>query len=125
MPLDTRKKIVAPNELAKDGSPTVIALGRFDVLTADHCSTLAAAREGVERLIVVVEPDSDNDAMLLDESSRAQLAAALAVVDRVVICDRPAADALIAALEPVRVVDVESHVRRDIAADVLRRHTEQ
>ncbi len=123
MPLDTREKIVSVEDLRSDGSATAVAQGRFDVLTADHCSVLAALREaGVERLIAIVEPDSENAPTLLDESSRAQLAAALAAVDRVVICDRPAADALIAALGPVRVVDVESQVRRDIAADVLRRH---
>ncbi len=122
MALDTRTKIVAPQQLDKDGSKTAFAFGRFDVLTVDHCSTLEEAKAGADRLIVAVEADSPEAPTLLDESSRAQLAAALAAADRVVICDRAATDALIAALEPVSVVDVESRVRRDIVADVLLRH---
>ena len=122
MPLDTRRKIVIAEQLERDESTTALAYGRFDVLTADHCTALVEARAGVNRLVVTVAPDSAEAPTVLDESSRAQLAAALGVVDRVVICDRAATDALVARLAPVKLVDVESRVRRDIVADVLRRH---
>ena len=55
-------------------------------------------------------------------ASRAQLVAAVAAVDYVVICDQPETERLVAAVPPEAVVDLEAQVGRDVVADVLERH---
>ncbi len=122
--MDTRKKIVAADHI--QASPSLaVAFGRFDVLTAEHCRTLASAADGAQPLVALVQADADLPRALLDETSRAQLVAGLGAVDHVVICDRTEREKLLASWRPATVIDVESEVRRDVVADVVSRHLPQ
>ncbi len=123
--MDTRAKIVTPEQLLSElsGAPWTLAVGRFPALTAEHAAVLeqAAQREGL--LVAAVAADSWGGPYPLDEASRAQLAAAVAGVDRVVICDQPAAERLEQLGRPAAVVKIEALVKRDIVADVIARHS--
>ena len=121
--MDTREKIVRAEQAAQGvAGPLAVARGRFDVLTADHCRILADTKRNAERLIALVLRDREDEPSLLDEAARAQLTAALGVVDRVVICDEAESEALIAEWRPSTAIDVEAYVRRNVVADVLERH---
>lgn len=72
------------------GSYAVVT-GYFDPLTADHARRLAQIRAAHEKLIVVVNGGDDG---ILPSSARAELIAALAVVDYVVIGETPDAVAI-------------------------------
>ncbi len=116
--MDTRTKIRPPDAVAlRPGA--VVAKGRFDVLTAEHCRTLAEAKAAAADLVVLVLRESAGRPTVLDANDRAQLAAGLGCVDAVVICDESEADALIAQWNPAASVDVEACVKRDVVADVI------
>jgi len=117
--MDTRNKVISAAEITKEG---VLAWGRFDVLTAEHCRLLAAARGTAPRLTAVVEADPAEPPTLLDAKARAHLAAALGSVDCVIICDQSEREHLLADWDSALCLDVESQVRRDVVADVLSRH---
>jgi bifunctional ADP-heptose synthase (sugar kinase/adenylyltransferase) len=118
--MDTRPKIISAADLP--APPYTLVAARLPALTAEHCRALAAARVPGRPLVVALAADSYGGPYPLDERSRAQLAAALAAVDHVVICDQPETERLRAAAGPGAVVDLESQVGRDIIADVLERH---
>jgi bifunctional ADP-heptose synthase (sugar kinase/adenylyltransferase) len=82
--LDTREKIVALEvALARTrGASTAVVTGYFDPLLAAHARRLAHIRAGRDRLIVLL---SDPPHPVLDAASRAQLLAALDVIDYVVL----------------------------------------
>lgn len=140
--MDTRTKILRLDqalellaELAADGKRIAVAMGWFDVLRSSHTQALAGAlagarggalsgeRPSADVLAVAVFADgSGGGRALLDESSRAQLAAALAVVDYVVICDRSAVEGLRSAAGSPVVVDAEALATGNVVDDVLRRH---
>ncbi|MBI1353327.1 MAG: hypothetical protein GC160_03195 [Acidobacteria bacterium] len=107
-----------------NGAAWTLAAGRFPALTAEHAAALgeASGREGL--LVAQVAADAWGGPYPLDESSRAQLVAAVAGVDRVVICDHPAAERLRELGRPSAIVDIEALVERDIVADVLARHSD-
>ena len=119
--MDTREKIITADETAA-GPDWAVAFGVFDVLTADHCRALSEAAASGRRVVALVAADEEGEDRLLDARSRAQLAAALGSVDRVVVCSAAERAALIERWRPALVVDVEAGVERDITADVLRRH---
>lgn len=116
--MDTRKKIL-PSDGIVPRPGMAAAKGWFDVLTAEHCRALADAAAAADGLLVVVFRESADRSTVLSAADRAQLAAGLACVDEVVICDQSEADACIAAWRPAAVVDVEAFVKRDVVADVL------
>lgn len=140
--MDTREKILRLDralellaELAADGKRVAVAMGWFDVLRSSHTDALAGAlggalsgeRPSADVLAVAVFADGGDDGSgggrtLLDESSRAQLAAALAVVDYVVICDRSEVEGLRSAAGSPVVVDAEALATGNLVDDVLRRH---
>ena len=140
--MDTREKILRLDralellaELAADGKRVAVAMGWFDVLRSSHTEALAGARGGAlsgarpsaDVLAVAVFADGGDDGSgggrtLLDESSRAQLAAALAVVDYVVICERSEVEGLRSAAGSPVVVDAEALATGNVVDDVLRRH---
>lgn len=140
--MDTRKKILRLDralellaELAADGKRIAVAMGWFDVLRSSHTEALAGAlggalsaeRPSADVLAVAVFADGGDDGSgggrtLLDESSRAQLAAALAVVDYVVICERSEVEGLRSAAGSPVVVDAEALATGNVVDDVLRRH---
>lgn len=117
--MDTRTKVVSAAQITRKG---ILAWGRFDVLTAEHCRLLADARKQAPRLTALVTADPAERPTLLDAKARAHLAAALGSVDCVIICDQSEREQLLDDWDPTLVLDVESQVRRDVVADVLSRH---
>jgi len=118
--MDTRTKIVPASALPE--APYTLATARVAALTADHCRALAAAKQPGRPLVVALAADAFGGPYPLDERSRAQLVAAVAAVDYVVICDQSETERLVSAAPPESVVDLESQVGRDVIADVLERH---
>jgi rfaE bifunctional protein nucleotidyltransferase chain/domain len=83
----------------------VFTNGHFDLLHAGHVRYLQAARDMGDVLIVGVNSDGSSRARkpgrpLVPEQDRAELLAALACVDAVVIFDDPTAVGLVEALRP-------------------------
>ena len=101
--MDTRTKIVEPAQVTR-GCTAVT--GTFDVMLAADAKDLVEirAQHPESALCVVVLPLAGE---LLAQRARAELAAALRVVDYVVIADDPAPNAMLAALQPARVVRLE------------------
>jgi D-beta-D-heptose 7-phosphate kinase / D-beta-D-heptose 1-phosphate adenosyltransferase len=86
---------------------TVVATGGcFDLLHAGHVSTLQAAREQGDCLIVCLNSDNSvtglkgPDRPLVPQADRARLLAALGCVDAVVIFDEPTPHAVLSWLRP-------------------------
>lgn len=84
--LNTRTKIVSlETALSRDGRIAVVS-GYFDPLIAEHVRRLRELRHGFDCLIVSV---ADPPAPILEASARAELLAALAIVDYVVVPSEP------------------------------------
>ncbi|SRR6266849_1527670 len=115
--MDTRNKIVAPERAlalvqearAKDSRVKVVT-GYFDVVVAEHVRRLHEIKDGSAALLVVV---LDPPEPVLSGRARAELVAALGVVDYVVPAAGPAAMALLSHFHPDEVV-------REEPADLLR-----
>jgi bifunctional ADP-heptose synthase (sugar kinase/adenylyltransferase) len=126
--MDTRAKIVDAGGVSDllvrnaNGTRWVVARGWFDILRSAHCRCLAKAKAGGGKLVVFVRADSDAHPTMLDQSSRAQLVAALAAVDYVVICDGTQADRLAETCKADAVFDVDEAFRNDLVQEVVRRH---
>ncbi len=111
--MDTREKILSRTELRgrvaekrQHEERIVLANGCFDLLHVGHVRYLeGASREG-DVLVVAVNSDSSARRLkgagrpVIPEEARAQLVAALAAVDYVVIFDEPDVGALLAELRP-------------------------
>ncbi len=81
--MDTRSKILTADALARLAAGpggARVATGHFDPLLASHARRLAAARDGVRPLIVLITDPADP---VLDARARAELVAALESVDGV------------------------------------------
>lgn len=117
--IDTRNKIVAAERLAE---AAVVAFGRFDVIRSEHCRILREARGSAGPLVAAVLADAPGESLLFDQQSRAQLTAALADVDHVVVCERTEAERLAARLGAA-LLDVDAGLKRDLVADVLERQS--
>ena len=120
--MDTRSKIV--NADAAPRGCTVVT-GAFDVVLVADARELAEirARHPERPLLVVVLPVADE---LLPERGRAELVAALRMVDYVVTADDTAPDGLLASLEPAHLVRLEAVQRerkRQLMEHVQRRQT--
>jgi glycerol-3-phosphate cytidylyltransferase-like family protein len=121
--MDTRSKILTAETAPR--ACTVVA-GAFDLVLAADARELAEirARYRERHLLVVVLPLPE---ALLPERARAELVAALRMVDYVVIApDAAATDALLAALEPSHLVRLEAaHAerKRQLMEHVHRRQT--
>ena len=91
---------------ANEGSTTVFTNGCFDLLHVGHTRYLQAARALGDRLVVGLNSDASVRGLkgpnrpILPEAERAELLAALACVDYVLIFDEPTADAAIQAARP-------------------------
>lgn len=109
----TETKILSLDELRlrlaeprRRGQRLVLANGCFDLLHVGHVRYLEAAKQAGEVLVVGVNSDSSVTQLkgsgrpLLPAADRAQLVAALAAVDYVVVFDAPTAVPLIEALRP-------------------------
>jgi bifunctional ADP-heptose synthase (sugar kinase/adenylyltransferase) len=120
--MDTRNKILNPE--AAPRACTVVT-GAFDVVLAEDARELAQIRatHPGRPLLVVVLPLAGT---LLPRRARAELAAALRMVDYVVTADDAAPDALLAALEPAHLVRLEAAQaarKRQLMEHVHRRQT--
>jgi rfaE bifunctional protein nucleotidyltransferase chain/domain len=108
-------KIVRRDELKKiaagwrrDGDKIVLTNGCFDLLHVGHVRYLGAAKRVAPNARVVVAINSDESARLLkgegrpriSQAERAEIVAALAYVDAVVIFSEPDVRALIRELRP-------------------------
>jgi len=93
-------------QLKRDGKRVVLANGVFDIIHVGHIRYLEGARECGDVLIVAI--NSDNSARRLKgagrpvvpEDERAEIVAALEVVDYVVLFDEDRPERIIEALQP-------------------------
>jgi hypothetical protein len=120
--MDTRSKIVNPE--APPRACTVVT-GAFDMVLAADARELAEirARYPDRPLLVMVLPLPGS---LLPQRARAELVAALRMVDYVVTAPDAATDALLAALEPAHLVRLEgaqAERKRQLMEHVHRRQT--
>lgn len=102
-----RAEVVALGErLRREGRRVAFANGCFDLLHVGHVRYLQGAREQGDVLVVGVNSDRTVSALkgpgrpLLPEDARAELVAALAVVDYVVIFDDLTAESILRELRP-------------------------
>ena len=105
--MDTRSKILTLEAALQLPPPLTVVTGYFDVLRAAHVRDLQEARglDPGRRLLVVVLPGAET---LLDQRARAELVAALRVVDYVVTAEDRDLDRLIAAIPPSHLVRLEA-----------------
>jgi hypothetical protein len=101
--MDTRSKILTPAAARALPGPLTAATGYFDVLRAADVRELAALK-GAAPLLAVVLPRAKE---LLPLRARAELAAALSVVDYVVAAEDEDLDAFLHALPAARVARLE------------------
>ena len=101
--MDTRSKILTVAAAARLPRSTVtLVTGYFDGLRAAHVRDLAALRGP---LLIAVLPLADE---LLPQAARAEMVAALRVVDYVVTANERDLDALIECLAPRELVRLEA-----------------
>jgi D-glycero-beta-D-manno-heptose 1-phosphate adenylyltransferase len=111
--MDTRGKILSLSalrqrlaECRKCAERIVLANGCFDLLHVGHIRYLEGARREGDVLVVGVNSDASERALkgggrpILPQQARAELVAALKVVDYVLIFDEPDVAALLTALRP-------------------------
>src|SRR5690348_1017409 len=106
--MDTREKIVTPEraaalagQLRTKGSALKVVTGYFDVLLAEHVRRMRELADGTASLFVVV---LDPPQPVLAARARAELVAALAVVDYVVPAEKQAAKELLRCFQPGEIV---------------------
>jgi hypothetical protein len=105
--VDTRSKILTAATLPPDlPRPLVAVKGYFDVLRAAHAVELQEirGRTGAASLLAVVMPRSQS---LLPLAARAQLVAALRVIDYVLLGDCEGLDRLLSSLRATEIVSLE------------------
>jgi bifunctional ADP-heptose synthase (sugar kinase/adenylyltransferase) len=106
--VDTRTKILTAADLAEIDPlrPLLFVIGRFDILRVDLVRELADARRrtGARSLLVAVRPLPGELAPL---DARAELAAALRVVDYVFVAENGDLTSVAAALQPIEIMDLE------------------
>jgi rfaE bifunctional protein nucleotidyltransferase chain/domain len=89
-----------------EGRMVALANGIFDLLHVGHVRYLQGARELADVLVVAVNSDTSTRAYkgpgrpYIPESERAELIAALACTDRVILFDEPNVRGIIRALKP-------------------------
>jgi glycerol-3-phosphate cytidylyltransferase-like family protein len=123
--MDTRSKILTLADAASLAGPLAIVTGYFDVLRAAHIRALVELhrRAGGAKLLAVVLPAPDE---ILAQRARAELVAALRVIDYVVIADAAEAHRLADSLQPVEIVRLEAadaRRARELREHVHRRQT--
>jgi len=106
--VDTRTKILTPEALAgfEPARPLLLVSGRFDILRVELARELAGARQrtGAGSLLVVIRPLADELAPI---RARAELAAALRMVDYVFIAENGDFAGLAGTLQPIETISLE------------------
>ncbi len=120
--MDTRKKIVSAFDVPRNAT---VVTGTFDVMRAADAQQLAETRGRApgRPFAVVILPLED---ALMNPRARAEVVAALRMVDYVLIADDAHPDALLASLQPAELVRLESvHAdrKRQLIEHVHRRQT--
>lgn len=105
--MDTRDKILTPAGALALPRPLVVVKGYFDLLRAAHARELGEIRRrtSAATLLVVVLP---LDHSVLPLAARAELAAALRMVDYVLPGDCEDLDRLVSSLHPAEIVSLEA-----------------
>jgi bifunctional ADP-heptose synthase (sugar kinase/adenylyltransferase) len=119
--MDTRSKILTLAAALELRTAVAIVSGYFDVLRAEDARELGRVRH--HPLLVVVLPLANE---ILSQRARAELVAALRVVDYVVTADDGDVERLAGGLAPVEFVRLEAaHARRasELMEHVHRRQT--
>ncbi len=125
--MDTREKIVSAADIerrfssADSSAPLVVAKGLFDILRPEHGRRLGEARQRGALLVVIVYADKNPRRTVLDQRTRAELAAGLEAADGVVICDQTEAESTARSWGARKVVDIEKPPLPDLVAEVLGR----
>ena len=101
--VDTRSKILSVAAALKLRPPVALVTGYFDVLRVGDARELAAVRH--HPLLVVVLPLNNQ---ILSQRARAEMVAALRVVDYVVTADDGDVERLVTGLRPVELVRLEA-----------------
>ena len=127
--MDTRNKIIDPEraagvagELRARGSGMKVVTGYFDVVVAGHVRRLREIRDGAGTLFVVVVDPPDP---VLARRARAELVAALGMVDYVVPAEKLAARELLSHFHQGEIIREESADllrARSLSEHVQRRH---
>ena len=102
--MDTRDKIVDASKCRGKGRLLAVT-GYFDPLLAWHARELEGIAERAGSLVVILLPLTGE---LLPPRARAQLVAALRVVDYVLIAENGDVDGLFAEIKPAEIVRLES-----------------
>jgi hypothetical protein len=104
--VDTRTKIVNGAIGFVPQKPLLLVVGRFDILRAEVACELAAARQrtGARSLAVAVRPLADE---LAPVAARAEMAAALRLVDYVFVIPDGNLAALADSLQPIEIINIE------------------
>ncbi|HEV2448703.1 MAG TPA: hypothetical protein VGS58_22375 [Candidatus Sulfopaludibacter sp.] len=117
--MDTRTKIVSCADLrGLVFGEVALVTGYFDILRASHIRALREIRAG--RLVAAVRPCAHS---VLPLGARAELVAALRMVDYVVIADDRELDTLVSELRPARIVHLEDADRERTRE--LKRHVHE
>jgi len=106
--VDTRTKILTAAAAAalEPARPLLLVTGYFDVLRAEHARALTEARErtGAQSVLVVVLPLA---AEIVPQAARAEMVAALRMVDYVLPAENDDWEGVAGALQPVEIVRLE------------------
>jgi glycerol-3-phosphate cytidylyltransferase-like family protein len=108
--VDTRTKIITPAEacaLARGPRNAALATGYFDVLLAAHVRELERVRDSLPDAVVLVALGTPEQP-LLDARARAEMVAALAIVDYVVSLEDWQMESLLVAFPAERIVRLEA-----------------
>lgn len=106
--MDTRSKIIDGVHTIPPGRLLTVVTGYFDVLGPRHIEALEAIARPDRSLLVVVLMAPGG---ILPLRARAELVAALRMVDYVVTADEAQLDALISSLKPAQTVRLEADDR--------------
>jgi glycerol-3-phosphate cytidylyltransferase-like family protein len=123
--VDTRSKILSRDAALQLPPPLTLVTGYFDILRAEHARDLQHARDRAPAqplMVVVLTPPNP----LLSARARAELVAALRVVDYVVTADDGDLDGIFETLKPAQLVRLEAagkRLARQLMEHVQRRQT--
>lgn len=120
--MDTRSKIIPPDKVLTKGPSLQFAKGWFDVLTAEHCQLLAAAKPPGSTLVVLVHRESEAHPTPMTVEGRSQMVAALGCVDWVCPCDASQVQSVLKTAGAESAVDIDGLQTRDVIGDVFKRH---